>query len=306
MTPNSPLRSPLVIVGPTASGKSSLAMNLATKLGRTEIVSADAMAVYRRLDIGTAKPTHEERKKVPHHLVDMVDPEDDYTMARFQAEVHDVLAAIKDRGNNAIVVGGTGLYVQAVVDNFAVPDQFPELRARYEAEEDTAALWEQLVAVDTAASRKMQPTNRRRIIRALEVTIGSKKPFSSYGPGVDAYPPTGFVLIGMELTREILDERIDARFRRQLDDGWLAEVESLRSVTLSRTAQRALGYSELRQHLDGELTLEQAIAEATRRTRKFARRQQRWFRRDPRITWLDAVSEDLVEQAEQTWSQHVL
>ncbi len=306
MTPNSPLRSPLVIVGPTASGKSSLAVNLATKLGRTEIVSADAMAVYRRLDIGTAKPTDDERKKVPHHLVDMVDPEDDYTMARFQAEVHDVLAAIKDRGNNAIVVGGTGLYVQAVVDNFAVPDQFPELRARYEAEEDTAALWEQLVAVDPAASRKMQPTNRRRIIRALEVTIGSKKPFSSYGPGVDAYPPTSFVLIGMELTREILDERIDARFRRQLEDGWLAEVESLRSVTLSRTAQRALGYSELRQHLDGELTLEQAIAEATRRTRKFARRQQRWFRRDPRITWLDAVSEDLVEQAEQTWSQHVL
>ena len=300
------LRSPLVIVGPTASGKSSLALNLAKRNGQTEIVSADAMAVYRRLDIGTAKPTIDEQKQVPHHLVDIVDPEDDYTMARFQAEVHDVLAAIKDRGNNAIVVGGTGLYVQAVVDNFAVPDQFPELRASYEAEPDTAKLWNRLVELDPVASRKMEPTNRRRIIRALEVTVGSGQPFSSYGPGVDAYPPTDFALIGMELTRETLDERIDTRFRRQLDDGWLAEVESLRSTTMSRTAQRALGYSELRRHLDGELTLDEAFDEATRRTRKFARRQQRWFRRDPRITWLEAVDGDIVDQAEATWARHVL
>lgn len=289
-------RAPLVIVGPTASGKSSLAVALGLRFPGSEIVSSDAMAVYRGMDIGTAKPTEEERCGLPHHLIDVVDPTEDYTVARFGGEVAEVLDAIEARGGRAVIVGGTGLYVRAVVDDFTVPGQFPGVRHDLENREDTAGLFRQLEELDPVAATKMLPTNRRRIIRALEVTLGSGRPFSSFGPGVDHYGPTRFRLAGLEIDREEMDRRIDARYEQQLEEGFLDEVRRLRQTGMSRTASQALGYRELAAHLDGELSLEDALEEAKKRTRKFARRQQRWFRRDPRITWFPALAPDLVDQ----------
>lgn len=298
-------RSPLVIVGPTASGKSSLAVSLARRRiaadEPTEVISADAMAVYAGMDIGTAKPTTEEQMGVPHHLIDVVDPVDDYTVSRFAEDVEVALSDLERRGVTAILVGGTGLYVRAVVDQFTIPGQYPEVVAELETELDSAVLHHRLAKIDPTAAAKMLPTNRRRIVRALEVCLGSGQPFSSFGPGVDRYPPSRFVQFGLEIDRELLDERIAARYRRQLADGFLEEVETLATSALSRTARQALGYAELLRHLDGELTLDEAVELAVKRTRRFARRQQRWFRRDPRIRWFEAVDPELVGRCESSW-----
>ena len=296
-------RSPLVIVGPTASGKSSLAVQLGLRFSGTEIVSSDAMAVYRGMDVGTAKPTMAERHGLTHHLLDVVDPTEDYTVARFGQEVADVLADIEGRGGQAIVVGGTGLYVRAVVDDFTMPGQFPDVRQELETESDTAALYSRLEALDPSAATKMLPTNRRRIIRALEVTVGSGQPFSSFGPGVDHYGETRFRLAGLDIDREEMDRRIEARYTDQMAEGFLDEVAGLMATGLSRTAAQALGYRELMAHLNGEIGLEEALEEAAKRTRKFARRQQRWFRRDPRIAWFPALAPDLVDQVADWWLQ---
>ncbi len=295
-------RGPLVIVGPTATGKSSLAIELARRVPSSEIVSADAMAVYRGMDIGTAKPTPAERAEIPHHLIDVLAPDEDYTVARFAGEAAAVIDEIERAGGRPIIVGGTGLYVRAVVDDFTVPGQFPAVRAELEAVGDTGALWQRLQALDPGAAEKMLPGNRRRIVRALEVTVGSGRPFSSFGPGVDHYGPTRFRLAGLEIDRDELDRRIAARYRTQLADGFLDEVERLASAGLSRTASQALGYRELVDHLHGLATLDEAIDEAVRRTRRFARRQQRWFRRDPRITWFPAEAPDLVDRVLDWWT----
>jgi tRNA dimethylallyltransferase len=299
---------PLAIVGPTASGKSALAVALALRHPGVEIVSADAMAVYRGMDVGTAKPTVAERAGIPHHLIDVVEPTEEYTVARFQSEVQAVVAAIEARGAVPIVVGGTGLYVRAVVDNFTMPGQYPEVRAVIEAEPDNQRLWDHLETLDPVAAAKMLPTNRRRIVRALEVTLGSDRLFSSYGPGVDQYLPTSFRQAGLRIDRAELDRRIDARYDRQLADGFLDEVRSLARLPLSRTARQALGYAELLGHLGGELTLDEAMDTARRRTRRFARRQERWFRRDPRITWFDvelmaADRDDLIDRVDRWWTE---
>lgn len=292
---------PLVIVGPTASGKSALAVALAQRFPPSEVVSSDAMAVYRGMDIGTAKPSPEERGGVIHHLIDVVDAVEDYTLHRFSSEVGGVLDGIEGRGANTIVVGGTGLYVQAVVDDFTLPGHFPDIRAQLEADPDTAALFARLQQEDPAAATKMLPTNRRRIVRALEVVIGTGKPFSSFGPGVDHYGETRFRLAGLAIERDEMDRRIDDRYQRQMVEGFLDEVRTLSSNGLSRTAGQALGYRELLAHLNGEITLDEALDEARRRTKKFARRQQRWFRRDPRIAWFDARSPDLVDDVARWW-----
>lgn len=286
---------PAVILGPTASGKSALAVSVALRLGDVELVSADAMAVYRGMDIGTAAPTVEERRGIPHHLIDVVDVTEDYTVARFQEDVHAAIAGIEGRGRRAIVVGGTGLYVRAVVDDFTIPGRYPDVVAELEAEADTTALHRRLTELDPEGAAKMLPSNRRRILRALEVTIGANKPFSSFGPGVDHYGETRFTLIGLDIERELMDARIEERYRHQIEAGFVAEVERLAAVGLSRTAAQALGYRELLAHLRGELSLDEAVDEAVTRTRKFARRQQRWFRRDPRIVWLDATAPNLVD-----------
>jgi tRNA dimethylallyltransferase len=292
---------PLVIVGPTASGKSALAVALARRVPRAEIVSADAFAVYRGMDVGTAKPTETERGGVVHHLIDVVEPTETYTVARYQRAASAVLASMAERGATPIVVGGTGLYVRAVVDAFTLPGRFPEVRAELEAEPSTLALFQRLESLDPAGAAKVLPSNRRRVVRALEVTIGSGRPFSSFGPGVDTYPPSAFRQVGLHLERDELDRRIDARYRNQMAAGFLAEVAELVARPLSPTAAQALGYAELAAHLRGELTLDEALAEAARRTRRFARRQQRWFRRDPRITWFDALHPDLVGPVQDWW-----
>jgi tRNA dimethylallyltransferase len=291
MTPPAPH---LALVGPTASGKSALALELARQLDDIELVSVDSMQVYRRMDIGTAKPTRAERAEVPHHLLDLVDPSETFSVARFQRAAREAIAGIERRGHRALLVGGTGLYLQAVVDDLAVPGEWPAVRAELESAATTpagaAGLHRRLAELDPAAAARMEPTNRRRIVRALEVTVGSGRAFSSYGPGLDAYPPTSFRLAGVSLPREVLDERIARRIDSQLAAGFVDEVRALVSADehLSRTARQALGYRELLAHLDGRCGLDEAVAETARRTRAFARRQRAWFRRDPRITWLDA------------------
>lgn len=281
---------PLVIVGPTASGKSAVALEIARLVSGVELVSADAMAVYRHMDIGTAKPTPGERDEVPHHLVDVVDPAEEYTVRQFQADAARAVAEIEGRGGTPVLVGGTGLYVQAVVDGLQLPGRYPEVRAELDAEPDTLALHRRLAGLDPLAASRMEPTNRRRVVRALEVTLGAGAPFSSFGPGLDAYPATRFRLVGVEIERDRLDRRIDRRYDDQLAAGLVAEVATLaaRPQGLSRTARQALGYKELLDHLEGRCSLDEAMDLARRRTKRFARRQQRWFRRDARITWVDA------------------
>lgn len=276
----------LVLVGPTASGKSELAHALAIRMGDVELISADSMQVYRAMDLGTAKPTPAEQAEVPHHLLDVADPAEDYSVARFQAAAAAAVAAIEGRNHRALVVGGTGLYVQAVVDGLALPGEWLDLRAELEAQ-PAGDLHDRLSELDPLAASRIEPANRRRLVRALEVTLGSGRPFSSFGPGVGAYPPTRFRLAGVWLPRPVLARRIEARYRAQLADGFLDEVRRLRPV-MSRTARQALGYRELLGHLDGACTLDGAIEAANGRTRQFARRQRSWFRRDPRITWLGA------------------
>jgi len=274
----------ILLVGPTASGKSAVAMALAARFP-VEIVSVDSAQVYRGMDIGTAKPTVAEQADVPHHLIDLVDPAEEYDVARFQEDVADALEGIEQRGHRAVLVGGTGLYLRAATDGLTLPGRFPEVRAELDAEPDTVALHRRLLELDPVGAARMEPTNRRRVVRALEVTLGSGQPFSSFGPGLETYPRLDFPIVGLEVDRADLDARIERRFARQLEDGFLDEVRGLwaRPTGLSRSAGQALGYRELLAHLDGELDLEDAVDLAISRTRRFARRQQRWFRRDPRL-----------------------
>ena len=279
---------PLVIVGPTASGKSETAMGVARLIGGSEIVALDSMQVYRGMDIGTATPTAAEQAEVPHHLINLVEVSEEFAAAEFQASALAVIGDIRSRGAVPVLVGGTGLYVRAVIDDLKMPGRYPEVRRELEADPDTGALHRRLAELDPVAAARMAPSNRRRIVRALEVTLGSGRRFSSYGPGLDHYPPTPFVQVGLRWDRKRLDARIAARYRRQMGDGFLDEVRALAERPVSRTAAQALGYKELLAHLRGEATLDEALDLAVARTRRFARRQERWFRRDPRIHWLDA------------------
>ena len=279
----------LVLVGATASGKSALALEVARQRPGTELISVDSMAVYRSMDIGTATPTAIERDEVPHHLIDLVDPSEEFTVSMFQAAALGVLEDLDRRRCRAVLVGGTGLHVRAVVDELDIPPRFPEVRADLEAEPDTAALHHRLAELDPEGAGRMEPTNRRRILRALEVTLGAGRPFSFFGPGLGVYPPTPFVQVGIRMPRDILDRRIGERYRRQMESGFLDEVAELgkRSEPLSSTAAQALGYRQLLGYLRGDCGLEEAVDAAVAATRRFARRQDRWFRRDPRIYWID-------------------
>jgi tRNA dimethylallyltransferase len=283
----------VALMGVTASGKSALALDLARRDRTIELVSVDSMQVYRGMDIGTAKPTPAERAEVPHHLVDIADPWEDFTVARFVQAARAAVVAIEARGHRALLVGGTGLYLRAVVDDLAVPGRYPAVRAELDADPDTAGLHSRLTALDPVAAGRMEPTNRRRVVRALEVTLGSGRPFSSFGPGLDVYPATRFHLVGVRLPHEVVAARIEHRYHRQMAAGFLDEVRRLLAEPhgLSRTARQALGYRELIAHLAGEATLDEALDLAVRRTRRFARRQASWFRRDPRIRWLDATDD---------------
>jgi len=286
----------LAIIGATASGKSSLALEVARHRPGTELVSMDSMALYRGMDIGTASPTAAERAEVPIHLLDLVDPNEDYSVSMFQEAAQTAIGDITARNCRALMVGGTGLHVRAVVDDLEIPGEWADVRSDLNAQSDTTALHARLVELDPLAARRMEPTNRRRVIRALEVSIGSGRPFSSFGPGLDAYPPTPFTQVGLRVDRDLLDRRIADRYRRQMDEGFLDEVRRLADLPggPSRSAAQALGYRELLSHLRGECTLDEAVDEAMAATRQFARRQDRWFRRDPRIEWFDVGDEPMV------------
>ena len=281
----------LALVGPTASGKSALALELANKLGDIEIVSCDSMQVYRGLDIGTAKASPDERSQVPHHLVDVIDPEEEWSVARFQQAARAAVADIESRNKRALLVGGTGLYFQAVVDDLRIPGEDPDVRAALEARTTEpggiASAYAELAERDPLAASRVDPHNARRIVRALEVMEVTGKPFSSFGPGVHTPGPTAFAvrIAGIWLPRDVTASRITARVAAMRDAGLLAEVVALRG-RLSRTAAQAIGYREVLRHLDSEHhALDDALAEAARRTRSFARRQRMWFRRDRRIVW---------------------
>lgn len=249
---------------------------------------ADAMCVYRGMDIGTAKPTWAQQAEVPHHLIDVADPDENFSIAQFQRAAAAVVSEIEERGNRALLVGGSGLYVRAAVDGLSPPPQFPEARAELDAEPDSARLHARLSELDPVAASRMEPTNRRRILRALEVTVGSGQPFSQHGSSLSDYAATRFRQVGIWLPRDVLAKRIARRYEDQMDVGFLDEVRRLDHLDppLSRTAAQALGYKELLEHLHDRATLDEALESAVSRTRAFARRQRVWFRRDPRITRL--------------------
>lgn len=271
-------------------------MAAARQLGDVDLVSIDSMQVYRGMDIGTAKPTSAERAEIPHHLLDLVEPTDEFTVADFRDAYAAALLQIGRAGRRALLVGGTGLYHRVVIDDFDLPGQWPDLRRELEAESDTATLFERLHALDPSATTKIEPTNRRRLVRALEVTLGSGRPFSSFGPGVDDYPPTAVTQIGLRWPREVIAVRIAERVRHMIDRGLVAEVQALADLGFSRTAGQALGYKEILAMSEGRMSQDEAIAMIITRTRQFAVRQERWFRRDPRVRWID-VEHDAVAEA---------
>jgi tRNA dimethylallyltransferase len=283
----------VALVGPTASGKSAVAHELArdSTLG-IEILSVDSMTVYRGMDIGTAKATAEQRAEVPYHLLDLVEPSEEFTVSQFQHAARESADLVWALGGAVLYVGGTGLYGRAVIDNFEIPGQYPEIRATLEARrDDLAALYAELEALDPVGAAKMEPTNERRILRALEVTLGSGRPFSTFGGSLREYEHTRVVQIGLMPDFETLDQRIEERFRTWMDEGLLAEVARLAASGMGRTARQAVGYRELLEHLEAGRTLEDCVTDAITQSRRLARRQRSWFSRDPRVQWISSAAE---------------
>jgi tRNA dimethylallyltransferase len=273
-------------------------MALAQRHDDIEVIAVDAMQVYRRMDIGTAKPSAADRALVAHHCLDLVDAAEEFTVTDFAAAAGQALRGIGDRGRRAVLVAGTGLYLRSVTDPMEVPGRWPEVRAALDVRVDTEGvevLHRQLVELDPLAATKMEPTNARRVVRALEVTLGSGRRFSSFGPGVDTFPPVPFIQFGLRWPRPTLTGRIAERVHRMIAAGLVAEVESLADQPISRTARQALGYKELFDYLDGRCGLDEAIDTIITRTRQFAVRQERWFRRDPRIRWIDIDDDPVAE-----------
>ncbi|KQT00937.1 tRNA (adenosine(37)-N6)-dimethylallyltransferase MiaA [Cellulomonas sp. Leaf395] len=287
----------VALVGPTATGKSDLALALAHVLGG-EVVNADAMQLYRGMDIGTAKLAPEERQGVPHHLLDVLDVHEDASVADYQARARTALRAIEDRGNRPVAAGGSGLYVRALLDHMEFPGTDPDVRARLEARaeaEGARALHAELAAADPVAADGIGPRNARRIVRALEVIEITGRPYSASLPQHVYEVPA--VQIGLDCDRAVLDARITERVERMWSRGLVDEVEHLRANGLGRTASRAVGYAEVLAMLDGDLTADEARAAITAGTRRLARKQMGWFGRDPRVHWLDARDPDLVAKA---------
>ena len=296
---------PIVILGPTASGKSDAAMAAAQANGNTHIVVCDAMQVYKRMDIGTAKPTTEDQQLVQHHCIDLVAPSARFTVSDYQKDARSAVAKIHETGAHALVVAGTGLYLTSLIDELSFPGEWPAVRAELQREPDVAALYRHLKALDPVAAKNIERSNRRRIERALEVCIGSGKPFSDNAPGTGAYPDNGVVQIGLLWSREVLVKRVESRVKAMLQRGFLEEVAQLRKDgAMSQTARQALGYAELNRHLDGKCTLDQAVGDIVTHTRQFAVRQERWFRRDPRIRWVH-IEKDPVSEIAPILAEHL-
>lgn len=301
----------LVIVGPTAVGKTDLAVEVARRLD-AEIISADAMQVYRGLDIGTDKPGPERQRGVPHHLIDVADPVEDFSASRYRELAHEALAAIRARGRMAIVCGGTGLYIRAFVDDLLPRPGGcdPAVRRRLEAEASShgpRALHDRLARVDPVAASRIHPHNVRRVIRALEVYEATGRPMSELqAEARRAARPLPAVWVGLERPRDQLYRRIDARVDDQVSRGLVDETRRLlaRSPAPGRTAMQALGYKEMRAYLAGELSFARAVDTLKRATRHYARRQLIWFRPDRRIWWLDLSTCDGLAEAARRVADH--
>lgn len=280
-------------MGPTATGKTGISLEVAEKLG-CEIISADSMLVYRGMDIGTAKPTPEEMRRVPHHLIDVADPGQGFNVALYSRLANGVLEGIGERGKLPLLVGGTGLYFKAVVDgyNFTEAGTDPELRARLEREVSTlgrAVLHQRLERIDPRTASRLHENDVKRIIRALEVYYLTGNTLSG-SAGREESPRFRLAAYGLTMDRDKLYSRIEARIDKMIADGLVDEVRGLlsRGCQPELTSMQGLGYKEIILHLKGELTLDQAIDLIKRNTRRFAKRQITWFRRDPRIRWIDA------------------
>jgi len=289
----------VAVVGATATGKSALALELAERLGG-EIVNADAMQLYRGMDIGTAKLPVGERRGIRHYQLDVLDVRDEASVAVYQRDSRVDLDAIAARRLVPVLVGGSGLYVRAALDALDIPPTAPAVRARWEAyaaEHGVAAAHRRLSKVDPVAAQHILPTNARRVVRALEVNELTGAPFIAALP--ERVYRRATMVIGLRLDRTVLDERIGRRTEQMWADGLVDEVAGLvgEGLRAGRTARTAIGYSQALAQLDGELTAAEAIAATTMATRRFVRRQESWFRPDARITWLDASTPDLLDQA---------
>ena len=289
------------IVGPTASGKTALGVALAQALQargqEAHIVNADAYQMYRGMDVGTAKPSVQERQAVVHHLIDIIEPEEAMSVARFQTMARSLIADLRAQGIRPILVGGSGLYTRAVIDDLSFPGTDPVVRARLEEraqKEGPGLLFRQLQERDPEAAARMDPRNVRRTVRALEVMEITGRPYSASLPRYRYLLPA--LQLGLDLPREELDRRIDQRTKAMRDQGLVDEVSRLRN-RLGTTASRALGYQQILDYLDGRTDMDAAFELIAQKTKRLARKQMGWFGRDPRIHWLNALAPDLVRQA---------
>jgi len=296
-----PAAPPVVaVVGPTASGKTALSLDLAEALPG-EVVNTDSMQVYRGMDIGTAKLPVSERRGITHHLLDLLEVSEPATVAEFQGWARDVISDCRRRGMAPVLVGGSALYTRAVLDRFEFPGTDPAVRHRLEqelAEHGPAQMHGRLTAVDAEAAARILPSNGRRVVRALEVIAITGRPFSASLPGLQ-YEIPGAHQVGVDIPREVLDQRIAQRVEHMWAEGFVDEVRRLvgHGLAEGRTASRALGYQQVLAFLDGRLTEEEAKEQTITGTRRFARRQDSWFRKDPRITWVAWDDPDRVAKA---------
>ena len=288
----------VAVVGATASGKSALALDLAEALGG-EVVNTDAMQVYRGMDIGTAKLPLAERRGIPHHLLDLLDIDETASVAEFQRLARDVIADCRARGVTPVLVGGSALYTRAILDRIDFPGTDPAVRARWEAELERVgpeALHDLLAERDPAAAAEIERLNGRRVVRALEVIEITGKPFVARIPEPEYLDPHT-VQIGVDIDRETVDARIETRVSQMWAEGLLDEVRALPGLADTRTASRAIGYRQALDQLAGEIDETEAMRRTTVATRRFVRRQDAWFRKDPRVTWLAYDDPRLVDEA---------
>lgn len=288
----------IAIVGPTAVGKTSLSLEIAEKLS-AEIINADAMQIYKGMDIGTAKLALSERRGITHHQIDVLDPEEEASVSAYQKQTREIINDLLNKKVQPMLVGGSGLYVNSVLEDLEFPGTNLEIRAKYEEileEQGVEVLYGMLERIDKEAAQNILPNNARKIVRALEVNELTGNNFNAKLP--EPSPVFSDVRIALDMPRDLLDARIAERVHQMFKDGFVEEVKSLEpKLRKGKTALRALGYSQVLSLLNGEITEQEAITLTINATKKFARRQLSWFRRDPLIHWLDATSPQLLDQS---------
>ena len=288
----------IAIVGPTAVGKTALSLDIAEKFS-AEVINADAMQIYKGMDIGTAKLPLSQRRGIVHHQIDVLDPIDEANVSQYQKQTREIINDLLTKNVQPMLVGGSGLYVNSVLEDLEFPGTNLEVRAKYEEildEQGVEVLYEMLKKIDPTAAQNILPNNARKIVRALEVNEITGKAFNAKLP--EPSPIFSDVRIALDMPRDLLDKRISDRVHQMFEDGFVDEVKSIeKNLRLGKTALRALGYSQVLSLLAGEISEDEAVTLTINATKKFARRQLSWFRRDPLIHWLDATSPDLFEES---------